>query len=138
LGYDFSYSGLKTAVINHINSERMKGGLTQKQVCDIAASFQKAALDMLLRHIEDALNEYKLNTLALAGGVAANSLLRARLQRLSSEKGIKLYIPPLSLCGDNAAMIGAAAWFKYYERKEAAFSLLSLNTNPSLKIDEDV
>lgn len=137
LGYDFSYSGLKTAVINYINTERQNGDLTQKQISDIAASFQKAALDMLLRGVENAFSDNGLDTLALAGGVAANVLLRQRLQRLTKEKGVKLYIPPLSLCGDNAAMIGAAAWFKYYEKKEAAFSPLSLNAAPSLKISED-
>ena len=135
LGYDFSYSGLKTAVINYINK---LNGLTEKQIADIAASFQRAALDMLLRNVEQALAEHGLNTLALAGGVAANGLLRERLQKLSAAKGVKLYIPPMPLCGDNAAMIGAAAWLKYYERKDAAFSPLSLNTNPSLKINEDI
>lgn len=137
LGYDFSYSGLKTAVINYINSARQKGELTAAQTADIAASFQKAALDMLTGSIMDALKAHNLDTLALAGGVAANSALRERLKKLSAENNIKLYIPPLSLCGDNAAMIGAAAWFKFREKGAAAFSPLSLNSNPSLKISED-
>ncbi len=132
-GYDFSYSGLKTAVINYINTARQKSGLTQKQTADIAASFQKAALDMLLRNVSAALKEYRLDTLALAGGVAANTALRERLKTLCEKENIKLFVPPLRLCGDNAVMIGAAAWLKYLEKGAAAFSPLSLNSSPSLK-----
>lgn len=128
--YDFSFSGLKTAVINLVHNAEQKG--EKIDVNDLAASFQRTVCDILTsRFIKAALdNGYK--TLALAGGVAANSGLREALSKEAEIHGMKLYIPPVSLCGDNAAMIGSQA---YYEYLAGNLSDSSLNAVASLRLD---
>lgn len=128
--YDFSFSGLKTAVINLVHNAEQKG--EKIDVNDLAASFQRTVCDILTsRFIKAALdNGYK--TVALAGGVAANSGLREALSKEAEIHGMKLYIPPVSLCGDNAAMIGSQA---YYEYLAGNLSDSSLNAVASLRLD---
>ncbi|MDR0784713.1 MAG: tRNA (adenosine(37)-N6)-threonylcarbamoyltransferase complex transferase subunit TsaD [Treponema sp.] len=103
--YDFSYSGLKTAVINQLEQFRVKPGT--RSPADIAASFQKTAVDILLRSLFRAVEDTGLTTIVAGGGVAANSYLRARL---AARPGVRAVFPPLSLCGDNAAMIAGLGY----------------------------
>lgn len=126
-GYDFSFSGLKSAVLNHINSCRMKH--EKIVVEDICASFQKSVVNVLVHktwRATEALNSQKI---VLAGGVAANSGLREALTRAFPDK--KVYYPPISLCTDNAAMIGSSGYYKSLQGHEY---YLDLNANPSLAI----
>lgn len=127
--YDFSFSGLKTAVINLVHNAEQKGEAID--VNDLAASFQHTVCDILTsRFIKAALdNEYK--TIALAGGVAANSGLREMLEKRAQEHDMKLYVPPVTLCGDNAAMIGSQG---YYEFLAGNVSGSELNAVASLKL----
>lgn len=127
--YDFSFSGLKTAVINLVHNAEQKG--EDINVNDLAASFQHTACDILTsKFIRAALdNGYK--TITLAGGVAANSGLRETLTKQAGLHGMKLYIPPISLCGDNAAMIGSQG---YYEYLAGNIADSSLNAVASLKL----
>lgn len=127
--YDFSFSGLKTAVINLVHNAEQKG--EKISVNDLAASFQNTVCEILVsKFIKAALdNNYK--TIALAGGVAANSGLREMLTQQAELHDMKLYIPPLSLCGDNAAMIGSQA---YYEYLTGNIADSSLNAKASLKL----
>ncbi len=127
--YDFSFSGLKTAVINLVHNAEQKG--EDINVNDLAASFQHTACDILTsKFIRAALdNGYK--TITLAGGVAANSGLRETLTEQADLHGMKLYIPPISLCGDNAAMIGSQG---YYEYLAGNIADSSLNAVASLKL----
>ena len=108
--YDFSFSGLKTAVINLWHNAEQKGETLS--VPDLAASFQQAAVGMLVDHTMRAAAELGADKLVLAGGVAANSLLRETLQARCDALGCALYLPPLSLCSDNAAMIGAQGYYE--------------------------
>lgn len=127
--YDFSFSGLKTAVINLVHNAEQKGDEINKN--DLAASFQHTVCTILTsKFIKAALdNGYK--TIALAGGVAANSGLREMLTEQAEIHGMKLYIPPVSLCGDNAAMIGSQAFYEYLDGNIADSSL---NAVASLKL----
>lgn len=129
--YDFSFSGLKSAVLNYINAAKMKG----EELCtaDIAASFQKAVTDVLVSRSLKAVIDYGFNTFAIAGGVAANSSLRAEFEKKCAESGIKLYCPSPNYCTDNAAMIAQAA---YYDYLKGNFSGYDLNAIPSLKLGE--
>ncbi|MBQ7647035.1 MAG: tRNA (adenosine(37)-N6)-threonylcarbamoyltransferase complex transferase subunit TsaD [Clostridia bacterium] len=112
--YDFSFSGLKTAVINHVHNMEMRNEeLDTKAKQDIAASFTKAAIKTVTSRVERLYDSHGKLPLVLAGGVAANSHLRAALTRLTEKRGTTLYMPPLSLCGDNASMIGAQAYYEY-------------------------
>ena len=111
--YDFSFSGLKTNVINLVHNAEQKGETLD--IDSLAASFQYTVADILTSKFVAAANEYGYKTAALAGGVAANSGLRSLLEERCAESGIKLYIPPISLCGDNAAMIGSQAFYEYTE-----------------------
>lgn len=122
---DFSFSGLKTAVLNHINSLRQKS--EELPVADICASFQEAVMDVLRHKVEKALAQKGYKNFALAGGVAANS----RLREVMVFEGVETYYPPLSLCTDNAAMIGSIAYFYHREGYE---SPLDLNASPTIKI----
>lgn len=131
--YDFSFSGLKSAVLNFTNQEKMKG--RPLEVANIAASFQEAVVDALVDKTMAALDDTASPTLLLAGGVAANRRLRARLSQACAEKGVAFYYPPMDLCTDNAAMIAAAAAYKY-ERKE--FSGWDLNAVPQLPFSQYV
>ena len=129
---DFSFSGLKSAVLNYLNMCRMKG--LEYNTADIAASFQKAVVDVLTEHAMQACREYHIQKLALAGGVAANSAIRENLRKNCDKRGIAFYCPPLILCTDNAAMIGSAAFFEY---KNGKSDDLDLNAVPYLKLGED-
>lgn len=127
--YDFSFSGLKSAVLNYLNSCEMKG----ETICqaDVAASFQKAVVDVLTEHSMAAVERCGLRKFAIAGGVASNSALRQALETACAERGIAFYRPSPLLCTDNAAMIGAAA---YYEYVQGVRHGLDLNAVPGLKL----
>lgn len=129
--YDFSFSGLKSAVLNYLNSCEMKG----IKVCqaDVAASFQKAVVDVLAEHSMQALAECGIKKFAIAGGVASNSALRQRLAGECEKRGAAFYRPSPILCTDNAAMIGAAA---YYEYRKGVRHGYDLNAVPNLKLGE--
>ncbi len=129
--YDFSFSGLKSAVLNYLNGCRMKG--EEVVQADVAASFQKAVVDVLVEHAMMAVKEYGFDRLAMAGGVASNSALRQAMETACGRRKVKLYYPSPILCTDNAAMIGAAA---YYEFCSGARSGLDLNAVPGLKLGE--
>lgn len=120
---DLSFSGIKTAVLNYINTSEQKGESINR--ADVAASFVEAAVSSVITKISEALDrERDMHKLVLAGGVAANSHLRAALEKLCREKNVTLYLPDLIYCGDNAAMIGAAAYFEY---KAGVFAGADLN-----------
>lgn len=109
--YDFSFSGLKTAVLNYLNTEKMAGH--EININDVAASFQKAVLDVLVQKSIRLLQEKKRDKFVLSGGVAANKPLRELLEKECEKIGVKMYYPPLELCTDNAAMIASAGYFDY-------------------------
>lgn len=110
---DFSFSGLKTGVLNYINTKKLKG--EEMPVADVAASFQLAVMDVLVAKAMMAITRTGRDKLVLAGGVAANSLLRTMVEAACKKAGIALYCPSIDLCTDNAAMIGCAAYYKYQE-----------------------
>ncbi len=129
--YDFSFSGLKTAVINTVHQFEQK---SQKvPVENICASFQKAAVDVLVRHTIEAALATGMQVVCLAGGVAANSFLRASFEKACGENGMKLYYPPLQLCTDNAAMIASSGYFAYLQQE---FAGGDLNAVPGLKLGD--
>ena len=128
--YDFSFSGLKTAVINQIHNASQKG--VELPVADLAASFRKAVVDCLVQNFQKAAEDFHCTTLVTAGGVSANSLLRSRLEALCGERGWKLYMPPKELCGDNAAMVGAQG---FYEWKAGNRAGLNLNACATMSIE---
>lgn len=125
--YDFSFSGLKTAVVNMAHNAEQKGETLS--VPDVAASFTKTLVEILTEHTEKVMLEKGYKTLCLAGGVAANSHLRASMEALSEKHGFKLYAPDKSLCGDNAAMIGVQAAFEYEKGVRADMSLNAYATS---------
>ena len=129
--YDFSFSGLKSAVLNYLNEKQMKG----EAVCtrDVAASFQKSVVDVLVEHSVHAINEFGFRKFAIAGGVASNTALRSAMEEACRRRGVRFYRPSPILCTDNAAMIGAAA---YYEYRKGARSDWSLNAVPNLKLGQ--
>ncbi len=129
--YDFSFSGVKSAVLNYQNKANMKG--EEINVADMVASFQKAVVDVLVEHTILAAKEYGYKNIAIAGGVAANSKLRECMQNACKENGFSLYYPSLVYCTDNAAMIGSAA---YYEYIKGVRHKLDLNAVPNLKLDD--
>ena len=129
--YDFSFSGLKSAVLNYLNSCEMKG--EEIVVADVAASFQKAVTDVLVDHAMHAVQEYGFDKLAIAGGVASNSSLRGALQAACQKAGVEFYSPSPILCTDNAAMIGAAGYYEYINGTRSDWDL---NAVPNLKIGE--
>lgn len=129
--YDFSFSGLKSSVLNYLNSCEMKG--EEVNQADVAASFQKAVVDVLVGHSMDALDKYGFKKFAIAGGVASNKHLRAAMVEACEKKGVTFYHPSPILCTDNAAMIGAAA---YYEYKKGVNHGWDLNAVPNLKLGE--
>ncbi|MBO4235259.1 MAG: tRNA (adenosine(37)-N6)-threonylcarbamoyltransferase complex transferase subunit TsaD [Firmicutes bacterium] len=108
---DFSFSGIKTAVLNYVNSERQKGNEPKTE--DVAIAFQDAVVEVLVEKAISAVKDMGEEKLVLAGGVAANGKLREELARRCEEEGIDLFLPEKILCTDNAAMIGAAAYYKY-------------------------
>lgn len=129
--YDFSFSGLKSAVLNYLNSCEMKQIEINKS--DVAASFQKAVTDALAANVEKALDEFHITKFAIAGGVASNGALREQLRAVCLSKGVEFYHPSPLLCTDNAAMIGAAAYYDFKAGKRAG---LDLNAVPNLKLGE--
>lgn len=118
---NFSFSGLKSAVLNYLNQAEMKQEAINR--ANVAASFQDSVVDVLCDHTMKAMEETGITTLLLAGGVSANSRLRERIDELCEKNGYKLYYPPLSLCTDNAAMIGAAAAYKYARNEFSGYNL---------------
>ncbi len=131
--YDFSFSGLKSAVLNYLNSCNMSG--TEVNRADVAASFQKAVVDVLVEHAMTALEEGGEKTFALAGGVASNRHLRKAFEEACAKRGIAFYRPAPIFCTDNAAMIGAAAYYEYIKGVRHG---LDLNAVPNLKLGERI
>ena len=129
--YDFSFSGLKSAVLNYLNEKHMKG--EEISVNDVAASFQKSVVDVLVEHSMHAVNEFGFKKFAIAGGVASNSALRTAMEEACRRRHVQFYRPSPILCTDNAAMIGAAA---YYDYLKGIRSDWSLNAVPNLKLGE--
>lgn len=129
--YDFSFSGLKSAVLNHLNHAQMMS--EEINVPDLAASFQKAVVDVLVSHTMDAAKEYGFKKAAIAGGVASNSALREEMSRACEKAGIHFYYPSPIYCTDNAAMIGTAAYYEYINGVRAGWDL---NAVPNLKLGE--
>ena len=129
--YDFTFSGLKSAVLNYINHAKMTG--QEIYVPDLAASFQNSVVDSLVSRTVAAAQEYGYAQVAMAGGVASNTALRAAMERECSRRNIKCCYPSPVLCTDNAAMIGAAA---YYEYRKGNLADWDLNAVPNLKLGE--
>lgn len=125
---NFSYSGLKTAVINLVHNAKQKG--EELSACDVAASFNRCAVDGLIERLTQELRKSNLDTAAVAGGVGANSYLRQRLTEFE-KKGYRVCLPKLSLCGDNAAMIASRGYYMY---ENGEFADLTLNACPTLKL----
>ena len=128
-GYNFSYSGLKTAVINYCHTKDQKGELYEK--ADVAASFQCAAIDVLVEKTVQAAIEKKVDTVTAGGGVAANSYLRSSLQKACAENGLKLVLPEKRYCTDNAAMIAAEGLVQY---ELGNFADMTLNAKASIPL----
>ena len=128
---DFSFSGLKSSVLNYINSCEMK----HQEICraDVAASFQVAVVDAIVSHTIEAAKMYRMDKVALAGGVASNSALRQTMKERCEAAGLKFYYPSPILCTDNAAMIGCAAYYEYLAGTRHG---LDLNAVPNLKIGQ--
>ena len=129
--FDFSFSGLKSAVLNYLNKAKMKGD--EIIPADVAASFQQAVLDVLVQKTVHAAEMNGVDTILLAGGVAANGTLREQLQQAANAKGIQVYYPPVQYCTDNAAMIGAAA---HYKAVREEYADLTLNAVPNLSFEK--
>lgn len=130
LQYNFSFSGKKTAVINYIHTLSQRG--VELPVKDICASFERVVVDELAEKSIGACKEFGQTKLVLAGGVAANKQLRERLLVLAKENGIELYLPDLKFCTDNAAMIGASAYYSFIKGEN--FAGFNLAPNPSLSL----
>ena len=129
--YDFSFSGLKSAVLNYLNSCEMKG--EKIVVEDVAASFQKAVVDVLTEHSVRAVRESGMKKFALAGGVASNSALRESVAKAMEAEGVSFYKPSPILCTDNAAMIGAAGYYEFIKGQRSGYDL---NAVPALKLGD--
>lgn len=127
--YNFSFSGLKSAVINLVHNEEQRGNEINKE--DLATSFQNVVVDIITKKTLKALKDYKVNRLILAGGVAANQGLRNKLSAVCEENNIDCSFPPIKYCTDNAAMIAVAGYFLYQQGK---FSDLELNAKSSLEL----
>ena len=126
---DFSFSGIKTAVLNYVNSEKQAG--REINIADVAASFQQAVLEVIVTKAVEAAVSMNKDRLVMAGGVASNRHLRAMLEKACREKGIRLYCPSPVLCTDNAAMIGTAA---YYKSRAGETDGLDLDAFPNLPL----
>lgn len=133
--YDFSFSGLKTAGINHLH--KLEQNNTEFNKADMAASFTSAVVKAIVKRIELLFNDsemFKSKKLVLAGGVSANSHIRKALKELSNKYNVKLYVPPLSLCGDNAVMIGAQAFYEYTIANKTASE--NLNAFATMSVED--
>ncbi len=129
--YDFSFSGLKSAVLNYVNKQKMTGEPIVPE--DIAASFQQSVVEVLVEKTVKAAKERGMEQVALAGGVASNSALRVGMRAACEREGLSLHIPSPVLCTDNAAMIGCAAYYEYLAGVRDGWDL---NANPNLKLGE--
>ena len=129
--YDFSFSGLKSAVLNYLNSCEMKG--ITVSVPDVAASFQKAVVDVLVEHSIQAVEAQGIRKFAIAGGVASNSALRQAFEKACADRQIAFYHPSPVFCTDNAAMIGTAAYYEYLSGVRHGYDL---NAVPNLRLGE--
>ena len=129
--YDFSFSGLKSAVLNYINGCKMKG--ESFDPADIAASFQKAVVEVLVEKSMHAAEDYSMRKFAIAGGVASNTALRTDMEAACAKRGIQFYHPSPIYCTDNAAMIGAAGFYEYLAGTRHGWDL---NAVPNLKLGE--
>ncbi len=129
--YDFSFSGVKSSVLNYINGCKMKW--IEYSQADIAASFQKAVTEVLVENAMKAVKEYGFHKLAIAGGVASNSTLRGAMRKACESNGIEFYHPSPIFCTDNAAMIGVAAYYEYLNGTRHGWDL---NAVPNLKLGE--
>lgn len=128
---DFSFSGLKSSVLNYINSCEMKHEAINR--ADVAASFQAAVVDAIVSHTVEAAKTYRMDKVALAGGVASNTALREAMKERCAKEGLRFYYPSPILCTDNAAMIGCAAYYEYLAGTRHG---LDLNAVPNLKIGQ--
>lgn len=128
---DFSFSGVKSAVLNYLNKMDMTAQEVNK--ADVAASFQQAVIDVLTENVIETCKRKDVDKIAIAGGVASNSALRKELTENAGKKGIKVLFPAPVLCTDNAAMIGSAAYFEYVKGN---ISAMDLNAKPNLKLGE--
>lgn len=128
---DFSFSGLKSSVLNYINSCEMKHEAINR--ADVAASFQAAVVDAIVSHTVEAAKTYHMDKVALAGGVASNTALREAMKERCAKEGLRFYYPSPILCTDNAAMIGCAAYYEYLVGTRHG---LDLNAVPNLKIGQ--
>ena len=129
--YDFSFSGLKSAVLNYLNGCQMKG--EEIVVPDVAASFQKAVVDVLVQNAMAAVEEHNARKFAIAGGVASNSALREAMKEACEKRNIEFYYPSPVYCTDNAAMIGVAGYYEYIKGVRHGWDL---NAYPGLKLGE--
>lgn len=129
--YDYSFSGLKTAVINIVHNAEQKGEEINK--ADLSASFQKSVVDCLLKNFESAAENFGYNKLVIAGGVSANSKLRLEADKMCKKHGWTLYLPELKYCGDNAAMIGSQGYFEF---KKGVVADESLNAYATMPLDD--
>ncbi len=127
---DFSFSGLKTAVANYVHQRRQKN--EPFNIPDVCASFQEAVVEVLCEKVLKAAQMHQISTVALAGGVAANSRLRASLQNLGAERNIKIFMPSLELCTDNAAMIALAGFYHFSEKATTSFDTDAYSRSPFL------
>ena len=128
--YNFSFSGIKTAVLNYLNSKKQKNEEISKE--DVCASFQRAVFDVLIYKTEKLMKEKKLDTLVVSGGVSANNTLREEINKMCEKNGFKSYFPDKILCTDNAAMIASSG---YYEYISGVRSDLTLNVEPNLELE---
>ena len=126
--YNFSFSGLKSAVINLVHNEQQRGHELNKE--DLAASFQKVAVESVISKTRKALEEKNIKYLIIAGGVAANQILRKELEKLGAEMNVEVSIPPMKYCTDNATMIAAAGYYAYLDGRIADLRLNSISTTP--------
>jgi N6-L-threonylcarbamoyladenine synthase len=123
-GYDYSFSGLKTSILYTLRDKLKENpSYMEENLKDIAASVQKAVVDSLLKKFEKAMKDFKIKTIAVAGGVSANSELRTRLQQLGDKYSCEVFIPKFSYTTDNAAMVAAAGLFKYMDKDFAHIGL---------------